>query len=376
GVAFESGREDPLFHAIREDEPDARTLEELSADADRSRDPDILLTIANAYARQGQYVLAEQLYGQAGDAGAGPAADVGAWITRYGMGDADAAIVHFEKALSENSNEVAAHFDLSQIYAERTELEKSQSNLLAAKAVDTKRCDHILQMPIPPNRKAVPGIPGLVSPAYLNHSMMFDEVSDDRLLARIFSAGTAEEMVRRSWRHLSPIPLAAVGWIFGVALLISVVLTVACREVISTRPCPRCGTRLCLRCDGPPLDYGFCIQCYHTFVNIEGTDSKIRAQRERDVQARAGRRRTIRRIFSVLVPGGGHLIHGNTVRGAVLMVIASLLAARLVLWRGVLRPLFPDGGAGPTVIAVICVLGIAAVWLAGMRGVTPEPEGR
>jgi len=373
-LAFEGGTEGLLFHAVREDAPDADTLERLSAIAEETKDADVLLTIANAYGRTGQYPLAEQLYRKAEDAGAGANAEVGAGVMRYALGDPNGAIAAFEKVLASDGQHVAAHFNLSQIYAE---LEKSQTHLVAAKAVDARRCDHVLGMSLPPGRKVLASIPGVVPPAYLNHFFLFDDVPDERLHARVFSSGAADALLQRSWDRVSPaVSLYAVTGIFVAALAAAGLLTLALRQVVATRPCPKCGTRLCLRCDGPPLDYDFCVQCFHTYVDTSDTDPRIRAEKERQVAARLSRRRTLRRLASILVPGGGHLLHGNTVRGTILLVLASAFAARLLVWRGVFLPVVPDGGSGPVVIASVCGAALVVVWLWGMGGTGPEPEGR
>ncbi len=373
-LAFEGRDEGRLYHAIREDEVDAHSLASLTATGMSEKDTDTLLTVANIHLRAGQYAQAEDFYRRAAEAGAGPSADVGVGVVHYGTGDVAGAIAAFDRALAADPQHVSAHFDLSQIYAERTELEKSQSNLLAAKALDAKRCDHLLSAPLPPARKSVAGTPGLVTAAYLNHFLMLDEVGDDRLLARVFQNGAADAVVRQTWKQLSPaLSLPAVGSIFIASFAVALGLTGVFRGVIPARPCPRCGRGLCLRCDGPPLEDDLCVQCFHTFLDTKGTDPRIRAEKERDVERHHDRLRMARRILSFLVPGGGLIFGGRTVRGTVILLLASVLAVRLALWNGVLRPIFPDGG-NPMIALVLVGVALAAVWLDGMRGAAADPE--
>ena len=374
-LAFEGGEESRLYHAIREDEVDSHTLAELTASAEAEKDRETLLTIANVHAHAGRYAEAEAFYKRAADAGAGAAADVGAGFVRYGLGDVAGAIAAFDRAVGADSQEVAAHFNLSQIYAERTELEKSQANLLAAKAVDAKRCDRLLTAPLPPARRAVAGMPGIIAPAYANHFLLLDEISDERLLARVTEGGAADAVVRQSWKQVSPaLSLPSIGSIFIATLLIAGALTGLFRGVIPARPCHHCGTCLCLRCDGPPLQDDVCVQCYHTYLDTAGTDPRIRAEKEHQVGRHHDRLRAGRRILSFLIPGGGLLFGGNTVRGAVTLLLASVLAMRVIFWDGVIRPVFPDGGAGPLVAGAITTAALVAVWITGMRGAGAEPE--
>lgn len=379
--AFEGGTAGRLFTAVREDELSARDIADLEADAARGEDPDVLLTIANAHLRAGRYGAAQGFYQRASDKGAGAAAAVGLGNVRYAVGDIASAIAQYEAALAQDGQDLAAHFNLYRIYNERTELDKATAKLSIAKALDARASDARIAGTLPLNRKLATEAgsgASLVSSAFVNRQMMVDAVPDQRLLARAFSKDEAGALARQSWRRVSPaLTLGATSVMFVVALVIAGILTAGTKGAVPSRPCPKCGKALCIRCDGPPLEDDLCVQCYHAFLYTEGVDPRARAQKEREVRDYVDGKKKKRALLSILLPGAGHLLGGDTTRGAVLLVIAGIAVARLAGGRGWFRPAFPTGGQGWIAPLALSGIVLVVVWILGLRGHgDPVPEGR
>lgn len=379
--AFEGGPAGRLFTAVREDELSARDIADLEAESARVADPDVLLTLANAHLRAGRYGAAQGFYQRAADHGAGAAAAVGLGNVRYAVGDIPAAIAQYEAALAQDGSDLAAHFNLYRIYNERTELDKATAKLSTAKMLDAQLSDARIAGTLPLNRKlATESGSGasLVSSAFVNRQMMVDAVPDRRLLSRAFAQDAAGALARQSWRRISPaLSLGATSAMFIGALVIAGALTAGSQGAVPSRPCPKCGKALCLRCDGPPLEDDLCVQCYHAFLYTEGVDPRARAQKEREVRDYVEGKKKKRALLSLVLPGGGHLLGGDTARGAVLLLIAAVAAARLAAGRGWFRPAFPTGGQGWIAPLVVAGIVLFVAWIFGLRGHgDAAPEGR
>jgi len=134
-LAFDSGLEGRLHSLALENAADARGLADLTAEAEATRDP---ICSSRSPTCTSDRALRNRRVGvsQGGGSGSRRIGGIGIGLARYGQGDEPGAIAAFDRAIAADSNDVAAHFNLSQIYAERTELDKSQTNLHAAKAVD------------------------------------------------------------------------------------------------------------------------------------------------------------------------------------------------------------------------------------------------
>lgn len=368
--AFEGGDSARLHAAIHEDELTARDFEQLEALAGETKDPAVLLTLGIAHQRAGRYPKARELYERARDAGAGGAAWIGLGDVHYALGEIPAAITAFEKALSAGDrSQLEAHFNLSQIYAERTDLAKSTAALEAAKRIDSERCERFIRQMLPPARKNIAAPQGgvIVAAAYVNRFLMVHPVEDGALLAQ--AAAGARSIATRTWADVSPaVPLRALTWIFGAALLVCGALTAAFHGAIPSRPCPRCGRSLCLRCDGPPLEEDLCTQCFHAFVQNEGVDPRARAAKEMEILRNHTRRHSRRKLFSFFIPGAGQVFAGETVRGVLLLLVACLAGVRAASWSGWFRPAYPLPGLfTPIAASTAALLVLILAWYLALR---------
>lgn len=378
--AFEGGDAARLHAAIHEDELTARDFQELEAFAGETNDADVLLTLANAHRRTGRYQKARELYEKAREAGAGGAAWIGLGDVHYALGELPAAIAAFEKALATgDASRLAAQFNLSQIHAERTDLAKATAALDAAKQIDAETCERFIRQMLPPARKNVVTADGmtLVAAAYGNRFLMTRTIGDAALLAR--AARGAPAIAARTWAGISPaVPLRTVPWIFGGTLLACGLLTLAFRDAVPSRPCPRCGRSLCVRCDGPPLEDDICTQCFHAFVQSEGVDPKARAAKEMEILRNHDRRHRRRKLMSLFLPGAGQVFAGETIRGVIFLLVACLAGVRAAFWSGWFRPAYPlPGLLTPIATSASALLVLFLAWYFAQRAArAAEKAGR
>jgi hypothetical protein len=132
----------------------------------------------------------------------------------------------------------------------------------------------------------------------------------------------------------------------------------------SSRWCPRCGVRLCLRCDPELGDDELCAGCAQIFYRPESTDRALRLARVTALRQREKRIGRARWVASLLLPGAAGLLAKrplNSLLGAVFFSVA--LAA--ILWReGIVPDPLVAGAAAPFAflgVATLASLGYAAV---------------
>ena len=373
--AFESGSAGRLYAALHEDEISKQELAAFSAVAEK--DADVLLTMGIAHLRSGRYGKALEVLKQADQAGAGPSAAIGLGAVQYALGDIGKAIAAWERAAGMDGSRTAAHFNLSQIHNERTQLAAATEALKAARALDSARCDVVLARAPATARKLVTevgtGAP-IVASLYVNRLLMTDGVGDDRILAR--AQRDAKAIVARTWKRVSPgVPLPGITALCLAALAMGGFLTFAFK-VMPSRPCPRCGRSLCLRCDGPPLEEDLCTQCYHAFIDNEGVDPRARQAKEREIEAYGAGRRRARTLLSLVAPGAGQLFYGESIAGASLLLVASIAAVRVIAWRGWFQPVFALPGSTSAILAAgLAGAVFLAAWITALRMKDPAAKG-
>jgi tetratricopeptide (TPR) repeat protein len=132
----------------------------------------------------------------------------------------------------------------------------------------------------------------------------------------------------------------------------------------TARRCGRCGRAFCRRCQAVTKYPDYCTQCMHLFILRDGLAPNVKERKLAEV-VRYKRQHFIgTRIFSLILPGGGHTVGGRPFLGA------SLLAAWLAAWIGLMARgrllIFPGSvataGGG---IAYLPLLALALLaWLA------------
>jgi tetratricopeptide (TPR) repeat protein len=130
-----------------------------------------------------------------------------------------------------------------------------------------------------------------------------------------------------------------------------------------TRSCPRCGARMCPRCDGNTGGEQ-CAGCTRLFFQPERTDRTLRLERVNALRDREQRLRRVGAIASVLLPGVAGLLARRPL-ASFLGTFLFALALAAVFWRGGVVPDPLVAGAAAHVafltIAVLAAVGYALV---------------
>jgi tetratricopeptide (TPR) repeat protein len=333
------GSEAALLTQARDEALSPSQVDELQALVNMNpKDHDLVTTLGLHYKRTGQYGNAMALLKRAASLPGAPAGarnNVG--LLQYAMGDQDAAIASFEAAAAGDATLFAPLYNLTEIHAERTESDAADGARGRARRVDPVRLETLEEAGRAdrPARLAE-GTP-LVSAAYLNRVFLESPVSDQAMRARVFGAraGTVADAFWQKW--VTGVPRAGLLFVAVAAALACGLLSLLSRKAKPATPCPQCAAPVCIACHGAPRLDGLCPPCSAAFITGTDIDPDERKAQEQRVARRKRRARLSRRVLG-LVPGLGHIAAGHPLMGGTWLVLASLAAAWLVLWPGMLAP--------------------------------------
>ena len=143
-------------------------------------------------------------------------------------------------------------------------------------------------------------------------------------------------------------------------------------------PCPKCGLA---RDPTEAQDTGhhhYCRPCYQTFVSGASMDYHARVHSEATLGRRDRLQQFLRRVFSLITPGIGHVLGGHAIRG--IIAFSMLVFGIFILfyplgpvgaWRGSFE-LFQDHWAGQHVLAWVFIsIGVSVGLTGAWRGIRP-----
>ena len=191
------------------------------------------------------------------------------------------------------------------------------------------------------------------------------DLSPPSLLGPVWTVVAGESF---ALRHAPP---------FGVAGILLALLTFPLfRARKISVPCPKCGLARDPVDAEKTGDHHYCLPCYKTFVSGAGMDYHARVLSETTLGRRNRLQRFLRRAFSVIAPGVGHILGGHAIRGV--LGFTALVAGILMLafpqgpygaWR-IAHELFQFSWAGQSLVAWGLVSIGAIIGLTGLiRGV-------
>jgi hypothetical protein len=127
--------------------------------------------------------------------------------------------------------------------------------------------------------------------------------------------------------------------------------------------CRRCGRAFCRRCQMVSKHAGNCSQCVHLFILRDGLAPSVRDRKMNEVVAHHRRVFLRTRILSLVLPGGGHVLGGRPILGALFLVVWGVACTGLLLRA---RLLVPPGflqGTALSIGLVMLILIALAAWL-------------
>ncbi len=179
------------------------------------------------------------------------------------------------------------------------------------------------------------------------------------------------------WKALAG-PKVPLDWsmYFGLAGLIVVFLTFPISFAGKTStPCPRCGMARDPRDKGKTGNHMFCLPCYRTFVTGAGLDYHARVHNEHVLGRRERIGEVLRRMVSVLLPGGGHHLAGRSIIGFLVTLMLMLGVMMVTRPMGYIRPiheLYSDNWGGTVTIGwILLSIAVLIAFIAAARDIAP-----
>ncbi|HXU10384.1 MAG TPA: hypothetical protein VN898_00315 [Candidatus Binatia bacterium] len=254
----------------------------------------------------------------------------------------------FYKKAGEASPTLAiAHYNSHLAHLEAFHLESADEELKAARRIDDALVTELLAQGNEGRARRTPMDVGYASA----------EIWRRVFLLRL------DEGLRAAWGRALRAPATLAGGA-GLALALFLPGLLIAPRAVTTRRCRRCGRAYCRRCQVATRHPDHCSQCMHLFILRDGLAPNIKNQKMEEV---VRHRRTVwigERVLSLVVPGGGHIMGGRTLFGALVLVVWVAAWLSLLLRDQLLVPSVAIGGPG---ILSLAVPGIAAglAWLLG-----------
>ena len=253
----------------------------------------------------------------------------------------------YRKAEEANASLAIAHYNSHLAHLEAFHLESAEEELKAARRIDDALVTELLAQGNEGRARRTPTDVGY-APA---------EIWKRVFLLRL------DEGLRVAWGRALRAPATLAG---GAGLALALILPglLIAPRAVTTRRCRRCGRAYCRRCQVATKHPDHCSQCMHLFILRDGLAPNIKSRKMEEV---VRHRRMVwigERVLSLVVPGGGHVMGGRTIFGALILVVWCAAWLGLLLRDQLLVPSGAIGGPGALSLAVP---GIAAglAWLLG-----------
>jgi len=203
------------------------------------------------------------------------------------------------------------------------------------------------------------------------HNIAFVDapVPQDLLTAgALRSTPESEAVADDLWRRVCPwVPRPLYPALVLMLLLFWAALAAIALKFPAARTCRKCGGAACRSCDGKDVDRNHCAQCFNAFL-VRGARVEAALKIRKDLQVRRYRirQRLMLRGISVLVAGGGQLLAGMPVRGAVLLWVFSLGVSTVVLTTLALPDPLGVGHGIMVLRAGIALVPVVIAWLVSL----------
>jgi tetratricopeptide (TPR) repeat protein len=294
------------------------------------QDADILQAIGLIEKRIGQFKEAEQRFLQAVKFEPQAAAAFNNLGNIYLItNQTDKAVKAYQKAIQLEPAKTEAYFNLGQAYLLDLLLNEAESEFRRARELRPQLTTFYTSISSRnPNRMAI------------DQTIEFGGI-----WRRIFAATPQrEELAEAFWQLLwGRVPFKFGEGTAAVMLLILFLVQVNTRGKVLIRNCENCGGLICSRCIRSMVIGNQCSQCVKAFATSTSAEPEAASQKRAEVAKYRWRRNTFLRLFSLLLPGGGHLWRDNSREGIVYLFIFVLFGMKILWWRGFIpSPLVPE----------------------------------
>ncbi len=289
-------------------------------------DPDILFTLGLLNKREGNYKGAERYYKSALQLNPNwPECISNLGNVYLSTRNWEAAITQYEQAISLSPGKASFHFNLHRASATDSILASER----VGQALDTAQ-------------NLDPGLVAFYTEIYsanTNRSVVDDTLGASRLWKRTFQflgeRYSLPEGILEAWVRAIPGRYDSIYPVFFLVFLL--LFWVVCSRKTFPKRCPLCGTPSMKffprRIEGDKVCFG----CNRLFVKKESIDPKMREKKMRQVRKFERRRGIVRGIFTVIIPGGGHIWREQSIKGAFFLFLFFLFAFKFLYWQGIIQ---------------------------------------
>ncbi len=285
------------------------------------QDADILQAIGLIEKRMGQFKEAEQRFLQAVEIEPQAAAAFNNLGNIYLISNqSDKAVKAYQKAIQLEPAKTEAYFNLGQAYLLDLLLNEAESEFRRAREL----------------RPQLTSFYTSISSRNPNRIAIDQTIELGGIWKRVFAANPQrEELAEAFWQLLwGRVPFKFAEGTAAVMLLILFLVHVTTRGKVSIRNCENCGGLICSRCVRSMVIGNQCSPCVKAFTTATSAEPEAASQQRAEVAKYRWRKNTFLRLFSLVLPGGGHLWRDDAKEGIVYLFIFVLFGMKVLWWRG------------------------------------------
>lgn len=344
-VARQAGHElaslgaDPVADAAYAVDREVASTSELARlEAAASSDPLALQVLAVRARRDGDLEAADSYYrlllaeGVLHASALNNAANV-----KFIMGDNERAIAMYEE-ISARYPDPIVFFNLSQAYGRAIRVDDLNRALTEAQRLDREAVAQLTRLQGELQEPFVADLP--LSRDRIHDRMVHAAQGDE--VTRVLRASVAPGLLGSNWELCT-------GVFASMALFASLVL----QRFRRSRSCPRCGARLCARCEPSSDGADLCASCIRLFRQPETTDSEQRTLRLNALKRRQAGLDLIAAISALAVPGSAGILAGRPAVSFACSLLFAIALASFVRREGAVADPLVAGWAGSIVILAV-----------------------
>ncbi len=290
------------------------------------------LYIGVYYKRLGDYPEASLYYKRLQDNGYGNLPEVMCDVgnLQYAMGDADAAESDYKQAITADPEFFPARYNLGQLYFIKGNMEGT-NELDVAKNINPELFGYYASIYQKSNINRI-FVDALPDPRELAYIMFKDTFKNSTAI------GLSDVMVSRliEWPSAKQLPYLAL-WL----LFLFIMIVILSKFIKKYFRCRSCGKIYELINRNDEYREWICSDCLRFYVKKEIKDNKKKVEITQRVNKWKKRLKTVNIVSSIIIPGSGYILRGQTIRGMLMLSIVCYLIVEYITSFGLIASIFP-----------------------------------
>jgi len=230
----------------------------------------------------------------------------------------DQAMEAYRNAVRLEPTRGEAYYNLGQAYLLKLRMKEAEAEFQKAKSLQPQLISYYTSIS-----------------SYNPNRLVIDRTIDPlRVWRRVLSPNPERDQIAQGlWRILwGGIPLEYGEIALGFLFVLLGGANLASRKLSLVRNCERCGKLICSQCTRSRVIGTQCVQCLNAFA-VDGSADPNEVKKKKTEAARYHSwLASFPRRISLIVPGFGHLIRGNSKEGILYVFIFILFVTRIFLW--------------------------------------------